>query len=296
MIFSLQKRFLVLLLLPVILILSILGLASFLYARSFLLDQWNITTKLSLEKTAHQIRMRLDEKRAMMELIASSEKSGDPTQSFLIQELSKQAGVLAVNLETVSADQPPIDGLKSTASDLPDKIDLNSNDESHDLHDVSPSGVKPIQMDVNSEKGDLTLVTIFSSGDRTSFKKLSVTVSLDYLVQHLLHMSLWQGGLACLVAADGTYLAHTDRSRNWPKTLGQGGHALEKEIQKDMKKRTLVTVLGQGSQADIIMGYYRVPTTPWYLILSSKKTSILAPVLRFRDTATCPPFSSACSL
>src|SRR5208283_1343654 len=107
MIFSLQKRFLVLLLLPVLLVLSILGLASFLYARSFLLDQWNLTTKLSLEKTAHQIQMRLDEKRGMMELIALAEKKGDPTLSFLIQELKNQGGVLSANLETVSAGEIP---------------------------------------------------------------------------------------------------------------------------------------------------------------------------------------------
>ena len=99
MVFSLQKRFFVFLLLPVVLVLLILGLASFLYARSFLLDQWNLTTKLSLEKTAHQIRMRLDEKREMMELIALSEKSGDPTQSFLIQELRNQRGVMAADLK-----------------------------------------------------------------------------------------------------------------------------------------------------------------------------------------------------
>jgi adenylate cyclase len=293
MIFSLQKRFLILLLFPVILVLSILGLASFLYARSFLLDQWNLTTKLSLEKTAHQIRMRLDEKREMMELIALAEKTGDPTQSFLIQELRNQRGVLAANLETASADQIPIKSRESNTIAEHENITSYSHSESpaesggrsevlHGLYDVLPSGMKPIQMDVNSEKGYLTLATVFPSGDNASFKKLSVTVRLDYLVQHLLHMSLWQGGFACLVAADGTYLAHTDRSQNWPKKLGQSGHALEKEVLQEIKRQNFGTVFGQGSQADIIMGYYRIPTTLWYLILTSKKDSVLAPLLRFR--------------
>ena len=142
--------------------------------------------------------------------------------------------------------------------------------------------MKPIRIDVNPEKDYLTLETVFPSVDRASLKELSVTVSLDYLVEHLLHMSPWQGSFACLVASDGTYLAHTDRSQNWPKKLGQTGRALEKEVLKEIKKQNTGTVFGQGSQADIIMGYYKVPTTPWYLILSSKKNSILAPVLRFR--------------
>jgi len=293
MIFSLQKRFLVLLLLPVILVLLILGVASFLYARSFLLDQWNLTTRLSLEKTAHQIRMRLDEKREMMELIALAEKTGDPAQAFLIQELRNQRGVLAANLVTVSLDQVPFEGkettavatggnnaLKPRAESLPGSG--GRSEELHGLHDVFPSGMKPISMDVDSEKGYLRLATVFPSRDKTSSKKLTVTVSLDYLVQHLLHMSLWQGGFACLVAANGTYLAHTDRSQNWPKRLGQTGLSLEKEVLKEMRRHDFGTVFGQGLQADIIMGYFRIPTTPWYLVLSSKKNVVLAPVLRFR--------------
>jgi len=293
MIFSLQKRFLVLLLLPVILVLLILGVASFLYARSFLLDQWNLTTRLSLEKTAHQIRMRLDEKREMMELIALAEKTGDHAQAFLIQELRNQRGVLAANLVTVSPDQSPIQGKESTGgttggnnASSPRTESLpgsgGPSEELRGLHDVFPSGMKAISMDVDSEKGYLRLATVFPSRDKTSSKKLTVTVSLDYLIQHLLHMSLWQGGFACLVASDGTYLAHTDRSQNWPKRLGQTGLSLEKEVLEEMRRHDFGTVFGQGSQSDIIMGYFRVPTTSWYLILSSKKNVVLAPVLRFR--------------
>ncbi len=293
MVFSLQKRFFVLLLLPVVFVLLILGLASFLYARSFLLDQWNLTTKLSLEKTAHQIRMRLDEKREMMELIALSEKSGDPTQSFLIQELRNQKGVMAADLKTVSAGRTAVGSKASTTPDVNGNIASNlqsksppgfgaRSEELHGLHDVLPSAMKPIRIDVNPEKGYLVLETVFPATKKTSSKELSVTVSLDYLVEHLLHMSPWHGSFACLVASDGTYLAHTDRSQNWPKRLGQTGRALETEVLKEIKKQDAGTVFGQGSQADIIMGYYRIPTTPWYLILSSKKNSILAPVLWFR--------------
>jgi adenylate cyclase len=293
MIFSLQKRFLILLLFPVSFVLLVLGVASFLYARSFLLDQWNLTTKLSLEKTAHQIRMRLDEKREMMELIALAEKKGDPTQSFLIQELRNQGGVLAANLKSGSSDQITNESKEPTATAERENVARNWHregpvessgrpEELNGPHNVLPPGMKPIQMDVDSEKGYLTLAMIIPTRDTSSSKKLIVTVSLDYLVQHLLHMSLWQGGFACLVAADGTYLAHTDRSQNWPQRLGETGLALEKEALKEINKQNFGTVLGQGSQADIVIGYYRIPTTPWYLLLSSKKSSILAPVLRFR--------------
>ncbi len=293
MVFSLQKRFFVFLLLPVILVLLILGVASFLYARSFLLAQWNLTTKLSLEKTAHQIRMRLDEKREMIELIALSEKSGDPTQSFLIQELRHQSGVMGVNLKTVSANLPAVENKESNASTASGNVHSNLHDEKspefgrrseelHGLHEGLWSAMKPITLDVNPEKGYLLLETIFPARDRNSSEQLSVKVSLDYLVEHLLNMTPWQDSFVCLVAADGIYLAHSDRSQNWPKTLGQTDQSLEKEVLKEIKRQDFGTVFGKGSQADVIMGYYRVPTTQWYLILSSRKNSILAPVLWFR--------------
>ena len=46
MVFSLQKRFLVFLLLPVTLTLAIVGVTSFIYARSYLLDEWGAMVRL----------------------------------------------------------------------------------------------------------------------------------------------------------------------------------------------------------------------------------------------------------
>ena len=78
MIFSVQKRFLVFLLLPVVLILLVSGVASFLYARSYLLDGWTAMTKLRLEWTAHQIQMRLNSRRELMDLIVKAQSALDP--------------------------------------------------------------------------------------------------------------------------------------------------------------------------------------------------------------------------
>lgn len=104
MIFSLQKRFLVFLLLPVVLIVLVSGVASFLYARSYLLDEWKAMTKLRLEWTAHQIRMRLDSKRELINLVVKAETTSDSTviQAFLTQQLSEMPGVRSVELQPLS--------------------------------------------------------------------------------------------------------------------------------------------------------------------------------------------------
>ncbi len=101
MIFSLQKRFVLLLLLPVALILVLVGVAGFFYAREYLLQQWRDIARLELEKTAHVISMKLDEKLELINLIAKSENIPDHyiTQAYLIQQLAQKEGVLFVDIE-----------------------------------------------------------------------------------------------------------------------------------------------------------------------------------------------------
>ena len=91
MVFSLQKRFLVFLLLPVTLSLLIMGVTSFIYARSYLLDEWSSMVRLKLEKTAHQVRMRLDRKRAVMQMMVDADLNPESTviEAFLSQNFLK---------------------------------------------------------------------------------------------------------------------------------------------------------------------------------------------------------------
>ena len=100
---SLQTRFFLFLLLPVTLVLLGAGYASLIYARATLQSQWTDSVKLRLEKTAHQIQMRVDEKQALIDLIVQAEgvPNGSVTQAYLIQRLRNQPGVLFVDIEPV---------------------------------------------------------------------------------------------------------------------------------------------------------------------------------------------------
>ena len=101
MIFSLQRRFQLLLLLPVALILLVVGVTGWFLARSFLLDQWRDMTRVKLDKVAHHINMQLNEKLETINLISKANglPNGGLTQAFLIQQLVEQDGVRFVDLE-----------------------------------------------------------------------------------------------------------------------------------------------------------------------------------------------------
>lgn len=94
MVFSLEKRFLVFLLVPLTLIVGLLAFGNFFIARSYLLAQWTESIQLKLEKAAHQITMELDEKLELVTLIGKAEgvPQGDLLQIFLIQQLAAQKG------------------------------------------------------------------------------------------------------------------------------------------------------------------------------------------------------------
>jgi class 3 adenylate cyclase len=49
-----------------------------------------------------------------------------------------------------------------------------------------------------------------------------------------------------------------------------------------MKKEPFGTVFGQGHPPDWVIGFYKVPTTDWYLILVSRGNVVMAPLVRFR--------------
>lgn len=107
MFFSLQRRFLIFLLAPVVLILVVTGFSSFLYARSYLMNQWRSTADLRMQKAAHQIEMGLNLKRELIDSIAEAENTADEkaVQDFMIKKLMQQPGVRTVNIEPAKPDE-----------------------------------------------------------------------------------------------------------------------------------------------------------------------------------------------
>jgi class 3 adenylate cyclase len=50
-----------------------------------------------------------------------------------------------------------------------------------------------------------------------------------------------------------------------------------------MKTKDFGTISGPGHPPDRVMGFYRVPSTDWYLVLVSRGSAVLAPIVQFRS-------------
>ena len=312
MIFSLKKRFLVFLLLPVVLILLVSGIASFLYARSYLLDEWAVTSKLRLAWTAHQIQMKLDSKRELINFIVKAETAPDSklVQAFLTQQLSKMPGVHFVELQSLSGAAPTTqpssdttDGNRRRALAGLVRPVMDGMPMMKGMPMMNPTrgrgtgsipggmmdmrgmmGMHGSELSFDESRNFLSMTETFGGPKDAPTKKIVVTISFQSFMKGILEAGQWRHSYACLVKADGSYLAHTDPSMNNLSKFGASGDPLEKKVLEDMKTKDFGSVLGEGHPPNRVIGFYKVPTTDWYLLLVSRGSDILAPVVDFRFT------------
>jgi adenylate cyclase len=280
MIFSLQRRFLLFLLVPVTLILVMTGGAGFLFARKFLLEQWSDTVRLKLDKAAHQISMRLEEKLALIDLIAKAEQipSRDVTQAFLVQQLTEKPGVLFVDIEPVELDAEG----KPKGDMSPQAVGSPMGDGLYTMELCADVGFCAPAMDPNALDRSLRIVKILPGGDGIPPRRLVVRVRFNSFLEAIQAMSMGEGTFACMVTSTGQFLAHTEKAMSDRKMLGDNGDPLEKEVLKEIRKKAYGTAFGAGHPPDLVVGFHKVEAINWYILFFSQGSVVMQPIVQFR--------------
>ena len=274
MIFSLEKRFLLLLLLPVTFILLFAGIAGFCYAREYLLAQWIESVRLKLEKAAHQMEMKLDKKLELIKLIAKSEHipNAHVTQAFLIQQLTELHGVKFVNIETFPSQVTFMDN----ESSLSPTEGLYVMELCEDFGFCGPS------LDANALDRSLRIVKMLSLPDDSEQRRLVVKVAFDSFMETIRNMAREEGSFSCLVTSTGYFLAHTEKQSSTRRRLGDNGDELEKKVLGEIRKKAFGTVFGQGHPPDYVVGFHHIPSINWYVVFFSRGSVVLRPIVDFR--------------
>jgi len=279
-IFSLQRRFLILLLLPVTLILIAVGVASFMYARGFLVEQWVIATQLKLDKAAHQIGMALDEKLSLITLIgkASGVPNGYITRTFLIQQLLEKKGVRFVDIETPEGEKDTFDQSgDSQGTSAGDVEGLYTMELCGDLGVLCDPTTDP-----NAPDRALRIVKYIEGGESTTPERLVVRISFDSFLQPIKKMNPWEGSTVTLITGAGQFLSVSDKSFMGRKKLGDNGNELEIKVLEEIRTKPFGTVRGSGHPPDAVAVFYQVPGINWYILLFSKGAVIMEPIVQFR--------------
>ena len=64
--------------------------------------------------------------------------------------------------------------------------------------------------------------------------------------------------------------------------LGDTQDPLELAMLKAIKEKPYGTLMGEGYIPEHVIGYYKLQTAPWAIMLHAQGSQILAPILRFR--------------
>ncbi len=265
---TLQRQLLVFLLLPVGLLLLGVGLLGFLYARQNLLEEWQESAVLRLERAAHYLDMRLSQPLTWMESFSQvgSGPHRQDTQIWILEHLRKLPGVDAVKL--VRQNGPSEEVLPTgLARPLPAQAQMVTALSSPRF--LYEKGQESVTIEAN-----------LLDGDGHILGRLQTVVSFQYLMQDVLSLGWVQSYQACLVDNQGRYLAHTDPHMKGMTSLGDNQDPLEKAVLADMQTKPSGTVLGSGPR---VIGFYHLNTAPWVIILYAQGEQILEPIIRFRS-------------
>jgi class 3 adenylate cyclase len=259
---TLERRLMVLLVLPVILFLLVIGVFGYRFIQGLLFKDWQEIAILRLERAAHQLDMRLYGQMQWMETFARAgqDPRGQEIQRWLLQQIKSQIGVRQVNLTWKKGSQTR--GRRT----LPQRSAKMSP-----IGYFYPSDAKTVGL-----RGEL----LDQAGQPLG--RLELLVNYDYLMQDILTEGWMVAQMACLVNQEGHYLAHSSSAMEARHCLGETQDPLELAMLKAMKEKDYGTVMGEGYPPNMVIGFYKLHAAPWAIMLHARGSEILAPMLRFR--------------
>ncbi|MCG6905388.1 MAG: SpoIIE family protein phosphatase [Desulfobacteraceae bacterium] len=282
---SLRQRLVLFVLLPVAVLLFLMGLVGFVFARNSLLTQWQEAAVLKLQRAAHRVDMRLVAPKEWLGIFASTLglPSASTVQQMIIERLQTMEGVAYVNLvwEDPAPEASPRDR-RHDAARGPSAGAFPPGGRSHPMHrGGSKAEIMSPRYDELVAGETVTLVAPLSDPDGKRLGRLEVALRFDYIIQDVLGSGSWQQGLKAFLVDDaGRVLTCTVPGGSL--NLCAADDVLTRETLAAMQTRDSGTVLGRGLPPAEVSGFHRLQEAPWTLIVIAPGDMVLAPILRFR--------------
>ncbi len=275
MIKSLKQKLSLLLIFPVALLLFLAGVSGFIYIRNVLLDEWQETAILKLERAAHHIDMRLGSSIEWIKLFheTAESPSGPATQELILTRLRKLEGVTNVNLKWTDNHSKP--------SHMVMQKHHTGGRGMIQFHRAKISEVTPPRYDAQTKQKTVTLVSDFKDESGQLVGRLEVSLGFEYLMQDIIKYGWWESSMACLVDASGRYLAHSSAMQGRTQ-LGETEDPVELAVMKSIRDKQYGTHLGPGHPSKLVSGFYRIQQAPWVIVMFAPGKDILAPIVEFR--------------
>ena len=280
---SLQQRFTLFLLVPVALLLTGMGVAGFIYARDKLLEQWRVVTVLRIQRTAHQVDMRLSRVKEWLQMYhaTAGEPDAGDIQDWIVEQLERQEGVVRVNLSW-SEPQPgasfPLGHRLHEGRDTPGQGRHGKGKMR--FYKARVVAVTPPQYDSLVTHETVSLISNLNDEAGATVGKLEVVIRFDYLAENVLSSDWWKRYKAFLVDDSGKVLTCTVPGGR--HQLGETNDPVELDTLEAMKLRPFGTLLGRGHPPDQVVAFGKLQQAPWSVVVIAPGREILTLIVRFR--------------
>lgn len=273
---TLQQRTLFFILAPTFVLLVGLSVGGFLVLRSVLLNQWGETAIATLQRTAHEIDMRLSHPKELLLLLEAGNEPEINRQIFdsVQRRIAGLEGVVDISLEWVQAGEAP-SGQAMPMATAP-----------HHGHMQEFTITMP-RYNQDLQNRTVSLVYEFRSGRTGKVGRVEVSFSFDDLIAEVIRAPWWKSNKAYLVDDSGNVLVSTGLEAAledfYPMRAFGTLSRLEQETLAGMREKAYGTVFGPGTPPEEVSGFYHLSEAPWTMVIVAPGEKILQPIIRFRD-------------
>jgi sigma-B regulation protein RsbU (phosphoserine phosphatase) len=275
---SLQQRTVFFILIPTFLLLLGMSVAGYLFVRTMLLNQWGETAIAKLQRTAHQVDMRLRNPKELL-LLLRGNKDGKVDSEFfrnIIDKIKETDGVRSVQVEWFK------ETAKSTSeptSKMADMMGHNHRFMTKQIEISSPT------YGGQSESRIVSLVSQIRDSKNSVLGKVEVAISFDELIAQVVSDPWWKGNTSYLVDDSGNVLvgASTSTIKDDAEIQEFGiDNKLEHDTLEALRIKDSGMVFGRGSPPEEVSGFYRLAEAPWTMVVIAPGDKVLQPIIRFK--------------
>lgn len=277
---SLQQRTIFFVLLPTFFLLLGTSFFGYIYVRNILLTQWGEVAVSRLQRTAHQIDMRLMRPKELLLLLQNGPDSS--VNRLLFDNIINQIRTIeeVVDVNVVWPEQNQVEAF--ALSGMP----MAMMGRAHNYH-FDQFAVSPPVYNKKLDNRTVSLVSEFTSGESSAPGRIEIIISFYSLIDQIINAPWWKSNKAYLVGGSGNVLINTslqfDLEDYFPMRAFGTVSTLEKDTVEAMKSTNSGTVFGSGSPPDEISGFCRLEEAPWTMVVIAPGDVVLAPIIQFKD-------------
>ena len=274
---TLQGRLIVLLLVPVFLTIFAGGVVSFIYTRNIMLNQWNESAVLKLQRAAHNLEMLVLKPIELLNAFYMSTyfQNNSKTKKEIIKSLSALEGVVRVRFTPLQQNKK-----NDPWPDYPMYMGMSGQ-----MQMQKGRILKITEPEYDTDAGQETVKLILPLSDTSNqiVGNIQITMSFKYLLKDIFKLGWWQSDMACIVDKKGKYLVHTNMLMKSRQFLGETDDLIETAVLKEIKTKPFGTVNSGGHPPDMVAGFQKLEHLPWTIILFARGEKIFKPIIQYRN-------------